>query len=149
MKKLTVIVFAKSTIQSIIHSFVQQVLVKKLYSDSSRRMRKRKWKLHHLNEQMETDKHKDYNDFLEDLEEDPAFRANVNIYKGKQYVLTQKVKNSTLSLIDFKVAKYVAMRRGIGPALYYLLQSLLFSILVMVMMGNLFYVFHKAYTTDI
>jgi len=25
---------------------------------------------------------RDYNDFLEDLEEDPSYRQNINIYKG-------------------------------------------------------------------
>ena len=58
------------------------VLVKKFYTDSNRRMKKRKWKLQHLNDQLADDKRGDYNDFLEDLEEDQAFRANVNIYKG-------------------------------------------------------------------
>jgi len=26
--------------------------------------------------------YRDYNDFLEDLEEDPSYRQNINIYKG-------------------------------------------------------------------
>ena len=28
---------------------------------------------------------RDYNDFLEDLEEDPSYRQNVNIYKGQSF----------------------------------------------------------------
>lgn len=62
------------------------ILVKKVYGDKSKRMRKRKWKLQHLNPSgMETDSvGKEYNDFLEDLEEDSTFRQNVNIYKDHQ-----------------------------------------------------------------
>lgn len=28
---------------------------------------------------------RDYNDFLEDIEEDPAFRQNINVYKGMSH----------------------------------------------------------------
>ena len=60
------------------------VLVKKVFADSTVRQRKRKWKLKHLavGDGMETESiERDYNDFLNDLEEDPAIRQNVNVYK--------------------------------------------------------------------
>lgn len=59
------------------------ILIKKVY-DRQRRMRRRKWKLKHLNDQLlETESvENDYNEFLEDLEEDPSIRQHVNIYKN-------------------------------------------------------------------
>lgn len=61
------------------------VLVKKVFGDSKLRQKKRKWKLKHLavgdggtdSESVE----RDYDDFLNDLEEDPALRQNVNVYR--------------------------------------------------------------------
>lgn len=59
------------------------VLVKKLYADPVKRQRRRKWKLQHLeiNKAETESQDREYNDFLEDLEEDPIVRQNVNIYK--------------------------------------------------------------------
>lgn len=61
------------------------VVVKKYYGDKMSRKRARNWKLKHLvDEQMtDTDVDGDYNEFLEDLEEDPALRQNVNIFRDK------------------------------------------------------------------
>ncbi|XP_046396883.1 60S ribosomal export protein NMD3 [Ischnura elegans] len=62
------------------------VLVKKLYGDDGRRRRNRAWKLKHLAEddmQLDTEQ-RDYQEFLEDLEEDPGYRQNVNIYKARK-----------------------------------------------------------------
>ncbi len=64
------------------------VLVKKLYGDRLKRHKKRKWKLNRLNMDKEgasvaTIEDKDYLDFLDDIEEDPKARENINIYKGK------------------------------------------------------------------
>ncbi|XP_076355696.1 60S ribosomal export protein NMD3 [Tachypleus tridentatus] len=57
------------------------VLVKKIYGDKARRTRKRKWKLQRMNMDMDTSSiNRDFTDFLEDLEEDPEYRKNVNIY---------------------------------------------------------------------
>lgn len=58
------------------------VLVKKMYADKSVRNRRRKFKLRHLDaDGMDrTSVNRDYTDFLEDLEEDPAFRQNIVIY---------------------------------------------------------------------
>ncbi|XP_044523643.1 60S ribosomal export protein NMD3 [Gracilinanus agilis] len=60
------------------------VLIKKSY-DRAKRQRRRNWKLKELDrdrETMDTDDERQYQDFLEDLEEDEAIRKNVNIYKA-------------------------------------------------------------------
>lgn len=61
------------------------VLVKKVYGDKSLRNRKRKWRLKHMNEALakgdSSSQADDYDAFLEDLEEDPELRQNVNIYR--------------------------------------------------------------------
>jgi len=61
------------------------VIVKKVY-DRTLRRKKRNWKLKRLNDQlMDTESlQNDYNEFLEDLEEDPLHRLHVNIYKDKK-----------------------------------------------------------------
>nr|KAF6360007.1 hypothetical protein mMyoMyo1_010969 [Myotis myotis] len=59
------------------------VLIKKSY-DHTKRQHRRKWKLKELardRENMDTDDERQYQDFLEDLEEDEAIRKNVNIYR--------------------------------------------------------------------
>jgi len=59
------------------------VIVKKVY-DRNRRIRKRKWMLERFTgaADLETESvTKDYNDFLEDLEEDQEVRQNINIFK--------------------------------------------------------------------
>ncbi|XP_054717935.1 60S ribosomal export protein NMD3-like [Uloborus diversus] len=60
------------------------ILVKKIYEDRATRHRKRKWKLKHLDIEAETETssvQRDYDDFLEDLEEDPDYRKDVKIFK--------------------------------------------------------------------
>jgi len=32
--------------------------------------------------------YRDYNDFLEDIEEDPSYRQNINIFKGLSFAYT-------------------------------------------------------------
>lgn len=78
-----------------------QILVKKVF-DKTLRRKKRNWKLKRLNDQlMDTESLRkyvalfeisnyieafyfsDYNEFLDDLEEDPLSRQHVNIYKSK------------------------------------------------------------------
>ncbi|KAM7248511.1 hypothetical protein CapIbe_000550 [Capra ibex] len=59
------------------------VLIKKSY-DRTKRQRRRNWKLKELardRENVDTDDERQYQDFLEDLEEDEAIRKNVNIYR--------------------------------------------------------------------
>ncbi|KAI4459685.1 nonsense-mediated mrna decay protein 3 [Holotrichia oblita] len=59
------------------------ILVKKHYDRSSRK-KQRIWKLKHMTTEQETPFNtdtKDYNEFLDDLEEDPTLRQNVNIFK--------------------------------------------------------------------
>lgn len=60
------------------------ILVKKLYGDKLARNRKRQWKLRRLEVEAAsegTTANNDFNDFMEDLEEDPVSRQQVNIYK--------------------------------------------------------------------
>ena len=64
-----------------------KILIKKIYGDRLKRHKKRKWKLNRLNidkdgASVATNEDKEYLDFLEDLEEDPKSRENINIYKG-------------------------------------------------------------------
>ncbi|KAK2090605.1 ribosome-binding protein [Saguinus oedipus] len=59
------------------------VLIKKSY-DRTKRQRRRNWKLKELareRENVDTDDERQYQDFLEDLEEDETIRKNVNIYR--------------------------------------------------------------------
>lgn len=82
-----------------------QILVKKVYADKSVRNRRRQWKLKHLDVEDAGSVNstierlvilensftsifivlifRDYTEFLEDLEEDPDLRQNVNVYRGK------------------------------------------------------------------
>uniref|UniRef100_A0A3B5LXA5 60S ribosomal export protein NMD3 n=1 Tax=Xiphophorus couchianus TaxID=32473 RepID=A0A3B5LXA5_9TELE len=65
------------------HHLPDVVLIKKSY-DRSRRVKRRNWKLQEMardREGMDTDDERQYQDFLEDLEEDEALRKNVNIYR--------------------------------------------------------------------
>ncbi|KAL3094278.1 hypothetical protein niasHS_004034 [Heterodera schachtii] len=65
------------------------VLIRKAY-DRSRRLRKRQWRLKRLLDQEETASvEREFNEFMDDIEEDPALRERINIYKkggGKQSV---------------------------------------------------------------
>ncbi|CAH0725297.1 unnamed protein product, partial [Brenthis ino] len=64
-------------------------LVKKFYGEKAARRRARGWKLRHMNEdvvQFSSTTDDDYNDFLDDLEEDPALRQNINIFKDENKI---------------------------------------------------------------
>ncbi|KAG8136113.1 putative 60S ribosomal export protein [Naja naja] len=66
------------------HSIPDVVLIKKCY-DRTKRQRRRNWKLKELQrdrDNMDTNDERQYQDFLEDLEEDETIRKNVNIYKN-------------------------------------------------------------------
>jgi len=63
------------------------IIVKKVFGDKGKRNRKRKWKLQHINPETEgaaETQERDYQDFLEDLEEDPTTRQHVNIYRDRE-----------------------------------------------------------------
>lgn len=66
------------------------VLVKKIYPEKVKRNKGRNFRLKHMrkNSAAETvtddGNDGDYNDFLEDLEEDPELRKNINLYKREQ-----------------------------------------------------------------
>uniref|UniRef100_A0A1I8PHD5 60S ribosomal export protein NMD3 n=1 Tax=Stomoxys calcitrans TaxID=35570 RepID=A0A1I8PHD5_STOCA len=58
------------------------VLVRKCYTDRNTRSNQRLWKLRHLADEATDERSKhDYHEFLEDLEEDPDYRKQVNIYR--------------------------------------------------------------------
>ncbi|XP_041971323.1 60S ribosomal export protein NMD3 [Aricia agestis] len=64
-------------------------LVKKHYGERAARRRARAWKLKHMAEELHdgvSSTNEDYNDFLDDLEEDPAFRQNINIFKDENKI---------------------------------------------------------------
>ena len=70
------------------------VLVKKVYGEKSVRNRRRKWRLKHMEGLHQvgssgsmSEGGNEYNDFLEDLEEDPELRKNVNVYKDKNKIV--------------------------------------------------------------
>jgi nonsense-mediated mRNA decay protein 3 len=73
------------------------VLVKKVYGEKSVRNRRRKWRLKHMEGLHHNDGSggsmsdggNEYNDFLEDLEEDPELRKNVNVYKDASKISGQ------------------------------------------------------------
>lgn len=53
------------------------VVVKKIY----KQRRRRKWKLHTMAQDLEMNM-RDREEFLQDLEDDPEYRANINVYKN-------------------------------------------------------------------
>ena len=76
------------------------VLLKKVYAEKSVRNRKRKWKLKHMDQLgletgSVTSAMDDYNDFLQDLEEDPDLRQNINVYKDAQKMKVQVEDSDT------------------------------------------------------
>lgn len=82
------------------------ILVKKHYGDKSARKRQRIWKLKHLAEEdtaLNVDAN-EYNEFLEDLEEDPAMRQHVNIFKdsSKQIPVDSNDVDSALPVITLE-----------------------------------------------
>lgn len=74
------------------------VLVKKVFGDRKRRHQKRKWKLKSLTKEEELmnteETQRDYIGFLEDLEEDPEYRKNVNIYIDRSKVVPVEASES-------------------------------------------------------
>ncbi|XP_031572749.1 60S ribosomal export protein NMD3-like [Actinia tenebrosa] len=67
------------------------ILVKKSYSDKKKRRRARNWKLKMLDKEVGKDVNqehfeRDYDNFLEELEEDKEFRKNVNIYVDRDHI---------------------------------------------------------------
>jgi nonsense-mediated mRNA decay protein 3 len=63
------------------------IIVKKHFGDKVSRNRKRQWKLRRIDIDRASDgssTNRDYMDFMEDLEEDPILRQNINIYADKE-----------------------------------------------------------------
>ncbi|XP_046864898.1 60S ribosomal export protein NMD3-like [Xenia sp. Carnegie-2017] len=74
------------------------ILVKKIYGDKKERKKARKWKLKTLEKDIVGENpesiEKEFDDFLEDLEEDQVYRHNVNIYKDKhKYGVTSNAED--------------------------------------------------------
>ena len=65
------------------HKVPDVILVKKVYGDKTVRNRKRRWRLKHMDgiKDDTASQNDEYERFLEDLEEDPDLRQNVNVYK--------------------------------------------------------------------
>ena len=89
------------------HQLPDIVVVKKCYPRLAKRDRQRIWKLKHLNKEEEAGENnvhamkkksakearnlqdremRDYNEFLQDIEEDPEMRANINMYKDDDVI---------------------------------------------------------------
>jgi len=89
------------------HQLPDIIIVKKTYPKLAKRQRQRIWKLKHLmkeNEDGDNNIHAmkkkskkeaqnladremtDYNEFLQDIEEDPEMRANINLYQDKDVI---------------------------------------------------------------
>merc|ERR1712111_334261 len=63
------------------------VLIKKVYADKALRNRRRRWRLKRMEAlpHMDTEScNNEYVGFMEDIEEDPAMRQFINIYKDKE-----------------------------------------------------------------
>ena len=63
------------------------ILVKKVYADKALRNRRRRWRLRRMEglPHMDTEScNNEYVGFMEDIEEDPAMRQYINIYKDKE-----------------------------------------------------------------
>lgn len=73
------------------------ILVKKVFADKGVRNRKRKWRLKHMNGLYKDSmsQNDEYQGFLEDLEEDPELRKNVNVYKD-----AAKLRPTAVSELD-------------------------------------------------
>lgn len=75
------------------------LIIKKVFPDRAARRRRRRWRLKHMDmeEEGNTDKNtddnnRDYEEFLDDLEEDPLTREKINIYKD-----TAKMSSAVLT----------------------------------------------------
>ena len=80
------------------------VLVKKVFGDKSLRNRKRKWRLKHMDGLHENDtasQNDEYEAFLEDLEEDPELRQNVNVYRDQRKMAAARDGTESESGDDF------------------------------------------------
>lgn len=79
------------------HAVPDVILVKKHYGDRSLRRRMRNWKLKHLAEESTAFNQdaNDYNEFLDELEEDPALRQNINIFKDTTKQISVDVNEMT------------------------------------------------------
>lgn len=97
------------------------MIVKKAYPKLAKRDRQRIWKLKHLEKEAEDGENnvhamkkksakeaknladremRDYNDFLQDIEEDPEMRANINLYKDDDVIASLERQLGGLNLTE-------------------------------------------------
>lgn len=75
------------------------ILIKKIYPELARAGRKRIFKL----ERMDLEKEgKDYDEFLDELEQDPDLRANVNLYRNPEVREEVKVEDETFPAVKLE-----------------------------------------------
>jgi nonsense-mediated mRNA decay protein 3 len=75
------------------------ILIKKIYPELARAGRKRIFKL----ERMDLEKEgKDYDEFLDELEQDPDLRANVNMYRNPEVREEVKVEDETFPAVKLE-----------------------------------------------
>lgn len=79
------------------------VLVRKVFTDRKKRVRKRNWRLKELpKEQTEKNPSQDYDEFLEDLEEDKDYRSAINIYRDRSKVNRSESEAGDIPLIGLE-----------------------------------------------
>lgn len=81
-------------------NYSEVILVKKYYGDRGARRRQRVWKLKRLADDeaaFDTDGG-EFDDFLDDIEEDPEMRQNINIYKDKSKPVTVEKGDPSLKI---------------------------------------------------
>ncbi|XP_003746771.1 60S ribosomal export protein NMD3 [Galendromus occidentalis] len=67
------------------------VLIRKYWGSKADRAQRRRWRLKRMNLDLDDSSSvgRDFNEFCEDLEEDPALRQNVNIYKDSEKIAVE------------------------------------------------------------
>ena len=84
------------------------MLVKKSYTERRHRRRRRLWKLRQLEKETEpgvqrgrqrdlTMYEKEYEEFMQDLEEDPSMRSQVNLYRDEEAIEAQQAKDARIA----------------------------------------------------
>jgi len=86
------------------------ILVRKIYPDRKKN-KKRIWKLKHLKKEEEKNFHKnsiqqkekEYEEFLDDIEENPDLRPHVNLYRNEKVI--KELQEKTMDEVDDTIAK--------------------------------------------
>lgn len=80
------------------------ILVKKIYPDLHKSSRKRIFKLNRMNVEADKgDNHKDYEEFLNEIEADPEMRAHINLYKDETVTIEEtKIEDETFPTVQLE-----------------------------------------------